>query len=401
MTYAKRFTSVKRICRTALFVLLTVVSFGSCSMTDNPKEKRILGSKRLLKKQNIVKIAVTYSFATEQETVRHAYELAKDEINAKGGILGGKLEVEYFDDGGMVKTATPVAYTICSDNSIPIVIQHSLSDVAIANSLIYQYYGLFQFCPISTSVDLTNLGLMNIFRNIPTDNLTGKNIAQFAASQEWQNFLIYSSDTHGGEGISNAFEFWSSTMDINIVDREVYTLSDTKNIFMKQANEWIRDVPLFDAVLVAGDLPQSAEVAAAFREAGITVPIIGGDAFSYEKFFDIAGTGKLSSNVYTVTNFEVDATDDAFLNLRKNFFERYKMEPDLGTMQAHDALHVIAAAINECKSLNPDDISATMLSHGTWNESAGPYQFTANGDLQKGSLAVMKTENGTFVKVSN
>ena len=55
------------------------------------------------------------AYGTKQEK---GYELAMEEINAAGGVLGAKLELETYDDGGDASTAANGAQKFADDDSI-------------------------------------------------------------------------------------------------------------------------------------------------------------------------------------------------------------------------------------------------------------------------------------------
>ena len=81
-----------------LVLIAAMIAFSSCSQKDTPAYKRNIATQKLLKKHRI-KIAVTGQWGTPNGNfIWHGAELAANEINEAGGILGAKIELLKFDD---------------------------------------------------------------------------------------------------------------------------------------------------------------------------------------------------------------------------------------------------------------------------------------------------------------
>jgi branched-chain amino acid transport system substrate-binding protein len=64
---------------------------------------------------------------------RNAMQLAQDEINAKGGLLGGrKIELVFRDDGGTTGDATRVAEELVTRENVAFLVGTFLSNVGLA-----------------------------------------------------------------------------------------------------------------------------------------------------------------------------------------------------------------------------------------------------------------------------
>src|SRR5919199_6507883 len=64
---------------------------------------------------------------------RNAMQLAQDEINAKGGVLGGrKIEFVFRDDGGTTGDATRVAEELVTRENVAFLVGTFLSNVGLA-----------------------------------------------------------------------------------------------------------------------------------------------------------------------------------------------------------------------------------------------------------------------------
>lgn len=373
-----------------LFALILILALlASCARSDNNDYKRNKATERLLKKEHRIKIAAAGPWETRYNLLKEGLDLALDEVNAAGGVLGAQVELIPFDDHNMLFTGGLAAYEVVSDPQICAVIGHSSSSISISNSLIYHFYGLLMFSPYSTNPTLTKQGLPYVFRNIPDDEATARKAAQFCEKMGWHRILVYYLNSTYGTGLANAFEIQSG----NVLDRVSYENSYTKATHAAVAQNWL-DNYKFDAVFIAGLWPNTAEVVSAFRESGINVPIIDGGEFDDPAFFQTSGTIN-EENLYTVTPYNEKSEKPAFNAFKSAFRAKYGMEPDIAALQGYDALKVLAKAIGNAKSVRASDIAKALRAE-RWNEGAGPYRFDDNGNIINYTLYVKKPHNKAF-----
>lgn len=381
--------------RPILIALAALVPLcASCVKSDDPALRRQIAAERLLKRHHRIKIAVAGPWAQKRNLLLEGLELARDELNASGGVLGAQIEIVPFDDNSNRDTGGRAAYQIANDEEICAVIGHSASSVSVSNSLIYHYYGLLMFSPLSTSRGLTQQGLPLVFRNIPDDDTIGTQAAQFCEKSSWRRVMIYYLNNSYGEGLANAFELQCGENGIAIPDRASYESVYGVRDYSELAKSWKENYS-FDAVFIAGSMPQAGEIVSIFRANGISEPIIGGDAFDVPMFFHIAGNDEEEA-VYTVTNFDGESENPAFASFRTAFIARYGHELDQAAFQGYDALMVLAKAMEAARSVRGADIAAALKEAELWNEAAGPYRFDEKGNVAGRTLCVKKTDGGAF-----
>ncbi|HYB70353.1 MAG TPA: ABC transporter substrate-binding protein, partial [Candidatus Bathyarchaeia archaeon] len=110
------------------------------------------------------------SFGVE---MKNAVEMAIDEQNAAGGLLGARVEGRAFDDEASDATGQKGAETLCQDASVLAVVGHVNSNVSIAASNVYAGCGLAMLTPMSSNPGVTDRGLANVFRLTNRDDHKG------------------------------------------------------------------------------------------------------------------------------------------------------------------------------------------------------------------------------------
>ncbi len=93
-------------------------------------------------------------------------ELAANEVNAAGGILGKKVEIVPADDASDPNKAKSTATNLISQGVVAVV-GHKDSGVSIPASAVYHAAGIVEVTPTSSNVQLTAQGFDDVFRVCP------------------------------------------------------------------------------------------------------------------------------------------------------------------------------------------------------------------------------------------
>lgn len=378
----------------SVFTMVLLASFLlSCQRSDNPGLQR--ASKIRRNKGDIV-IAASSPWAEKRNLLWEGLELACAEINEGGGVLGRKVKILPFDDGRNLNQGQLAAYSISENELISAVIGHSASFISIPNSLIYQYYGILMLSPLSTNKKLTAQGFDLVFRNIPTDGIFGKMAATYCAKRGWKRVIVYYDNNDYGESLSNMFEQQCVDEEIIVVDRMSYDSFSGARDHRNTISYWKKNFE-FDAIFLAGTVPNAADIVKIFRDQMPDLPIIGGDGLDHPMLLKIAGDK--AEGVYAVSIFDNESTYPAFLEFKENFKNVYQKDPDQAALQGYDAFMVLMEGIKLAGSPEPEKIAASMRMIKKWDGPAGPYRFDKNGDVLDKGVIIRVVKDGSYRKV--
>ena len=102
---------------------------------------------------------------------------------------------------------------------------------------------------------------------------------------------------------------------------------------------------------------------------------------------------------YAVADFAADSSPAA-KEFATKYEATYKSAPDYHGAWTYDAVHVLALAINNAKSLEPQKIREAILSVKDYPGVEGTYNFDQNGDGLH-SYNVVKNDNGKIVFIKH
>ena len=235
-----------------------------------------------------VKIGVmaplTGSWASEGQGMKKIVELLAEQQNAKGGVLGRKIEVVTEDDGGDPRTASLAAQRLTTQGVVAVVGTYG-SSVTEASQTIYDEAGIPQIANGSTAIRLTEKGLKRFFRTAPRDDEQGRMAAQTIEKLGFKKVAILHDSTSYAKGLADEANALLKKQGADVVffdaltpgERD-YTAILTK---LKSANP--------DVVLFTGYYPEAGLLLRQKRSMGWAVPFIGGDATNNPDLVKSAG----------------------------------------------------------------------------------------------------------------
>lgn len=322
-------------------------------------------------------------------------QLAADEINAAGGVLGRPVTVLREDDHESVDHGRLVAQRLAQNRDVVAVIGHMQSYVSLPAAAIYDLSGLVHVAPVATDPRLTQQGYRRLFRITVTDRETGVQMADYAAARRYGRVGIYYIRNAYGRGLANAFEERAIERGISIVDRQSY--DPNAPVGERQVADILtswRDF-LLDAIFAAAEPRQAAAMIRAARAMGIAVPVLGGDALAVGQFLELGGTAV--DGTVLAAMFHPDDPRPAAQRFGAAFRQRHGTAPDASAALAYDALHLLARGMRAAASTDPDRLAAALHAAETWEGATGSMRFTETGDLVDRSVGAVRVRSGEFV----
>ena len=377
-----------------LIGLALIVPIVSCSLSENPIQDR---AKKARKAGGDIIIGAAAPWDACQQ-LWQGIEMAVDEINAGGGILGRKIQVIQADDKASVSEGQIVAQEFAENMDMVAVIGHYNSYVSNRLSILYEYYGLLMMTPLSTSPKLTSQGFKRIFRSVPDDEMFGTELALFCQRQGYRQMAIYQRKDDYGEGLANAFEKQCTDSGIAIADRLAYDFFSGERHFEEDLAYWLDNFS-FDAIFLAGIVPEAAVFIEKARKMGITVPIIGGDGLDSPQLIEIAGQAAEGTFVGSV--FHPDDPRGEVQAFVRTYRNRYGAEPDVQAAQGYDAIKVLAQAMTNAESTVPDKMADALRATKNFTGVTGLYSFDEKGNLTGRTISVKIVRNGRFELLPN
>ena len=335
---------------------------------------------------------LTGPVAAYGEQVKNGAQVAVDEINKKGGVLGEKLVLKLADDAGEPKQGVSAANQLVGDG-IRFVVGPVTSGVAVPASDVFAENGVLMVTPTATAPALTNRGLTNILRTCGRDDQQAEVSAAYVA-EKFKDKRIAIIDDKGqyGKGLTDAFKATLNKAGVTEVLHESLTPGE-KDFSALTTRLKAENV---DVIYFGGYHPEAGLLARQLADISVKAQIIGGDGLSNTEYPAIGGD---AANGTLFTNAS-DALKSPDSKAAVDALTARNIPAEAFTLNAYAAVEVIAAGIEKAKSAEDSQAVADVLKTGEPIATAiGKVTYGETGDMTSQSFSLYAWKDGKIVPV--
>ena len=327
--------------------------------------------------------------ATFGTSTRSGAQLAIDEWNARGGVLGLKVAAVFADGQCDGNVAVGAANQLIRQEHVSYVVGGVCSSELLSLAEIAEANGVVQISPSSTMDPLTlnsdGSTRQFVFRACYTDSYQGAVAGKFAAEtlKDRRAFLLTLSGDLYTINLAKSFEQAFTQGGGKIVGRGEYTSQDTdfSVLFSKVAAanpEIIYLATSYDHVNVM--LKQA-------RKKGITAPFLGADGWDSPDL-DLTAT----DGSYFTTHFSPDDQRPILQDWLKRYQARHQATPNAMAVLGYDATNLMLTAIAKTGADDPAKVAETLAGL-KWEGVTGTIQFNAQHNPIKPAV-IMQVKDG-------
>jgi len=267
------------------------------------------------------------------------FDLALEDINAKGGIHGRPLAYVFEDSQSDPRQAVGLAQKFVNDKRIQIELGDFSSPASMAASPIYQRAGLVQLGFTNSHPDFTKGGdfvwspsisqsdAQPLLADLAIKTLGFKRVAVLYLNTDW------------GRTSRDVFVKAAESRGAQVVIAEGYQ-PDEKDF--RSTLVRVRDANP-DGVVLISYYPDGALIAGQVRNVGLKQPIAASGSVYSPKFIELGGAAV--NGIYTNTAFFPEEPRAEVQEFVTRFKAKYGKEPDAFNAYAYDAVQIAAAAL--------------------------------------------------------
>jgi branched-chain amino acid transport system substrate-binding protein len=267
--------------------------------------------------------------------------LAVEELNAKGGVLGRKLEYLVEDIQSKQGESSTAVKKLISRDKVVAVIGANASANSLEAAPICQQAKIPMMAISSTSPEVTKKGDY-IFRICFIDPFQGAVLAKFAHSslKAKRVALLTSTNSPYSVGLSAVLRERFSALGGEVVAEQKFSEGD--NDFRAQLTAIRAAKP--DVIAATGFYTEAALICRQARSLGLDVPVIGGDGWEAPQLTELGG--KAVEGTYYSTYFSPDNKAPEVQSFVQRYQARWNNEkPEGVSALGYDAMYLIAAAM--------------------------------------------------------
>ena len=322
---------------------------------------------------------------------KNGVELAVEQINADGGILGKKVKLVVKDNKSDNNEAATVAANLVTNDKVVAVVGPATSGAmkTVIPNMTKAKVPVITPSATDDSVTLQGKKVQDyVFRSCFQDSFQGIILAKYATENLKADKVAILADNSSDYaiGLTKAFK---SEYKGDIVFEENFTQDDKdfQAILTKLKG---KD---FDAIYVPGYYTQAGLIIKQARELGIDKPIIGADGFGDEKMVQTAGAANVN-NVFYSAHFSTQApANDKVQPFIDAYKKKYNEEPSAFNALAYDSVYMIKQAIEDQKSADSAAITKGLANLKDFKGVTGSITMDKNHNPEK-SLVVLGLTGG-------
>lgn len=335
--------------------------------------------------------SLTGSEAAFGQSSHKGTQLAFEEINAAGGLLGRKFKHLIEDTQSKPGESATIARKFITRDKVVAILGEVASGRSLEAAPFCQQQGIPMISPSSTNPKVTETGDF-VFRVCFIDPFQGKLLSDFASKTLKVKRVAILSDVSSAYSVGLAQYFKQPFVagGGQVLVEQKYTSKDkdfkAQLTAIKGANP--------DGICVPGYYTEVGLIVKQARELGLTVPIFGGDGWEAQELIQIAG-GKALENTFYSTHFSPANTAPEAQKFVTAFKARFNGEtPDAMAALGYDSALALIEAIKKAGSTDGKKLKEALAGID-FVGATGRTKLDAKRDATKPAV-IITTENGKF-----
>jgi branched-chain amino acid transport system substrate-binding protein len=337
------------------------------------------------------------SFLGEPE--KNTMEMLAEELNAKGGLLGKKVEMVILDDETDVNKAVLAADRLLKKDQVVAVLGPTTSGNTLAIKGKFAPAGV----PLVSCAAAEKIVVPVdpwVFKTPQSDRHAVKKILEHAKSKDYKKIAILTVSDGFGQAGREVLKELVPAEGFELVADEVYGPKDTD---MTAQLTKIKNAGA-DAVICWGTNPGPAVIAKNHVQLGMDTPLYMSHGVASKKFIELAGdaangimlpAGKL---IVADQLSDDDPQKPLLVKYAKEYQDKFKAPVSTFGGHGYDAFMLVVKAIEDGKSADPKDIRDNLEKIKGYAGTGGVFTFSPedHNGLSEKAFEMVVIENGDW-----
>jgi branched-chain amino acid transport system substrate-binding protein len=320
----------------------------------------------------------------------NAAQLAVDEINAKGGVLGRQLELKTADDACDAQSAAAGANKLVTEE-VDVSVGGYCSGATLPTLPIFGKANIPMIIPAANSQELVDQKLKHVFL------INGTGSQQAMSAEKWIT-------KQGAKSVALMHDNTSYSKDIAVRTQTLLEAPGgaepviTEAVTPKESDYSANITNVLDKkpdfVYWTGYFQEGGLIARQLRQAGYKGSIMVGDGSVSPKLMEIAGA-EAAEGVYATMTQTPDTLEGAEGWIAA-YKKKYNADPGPYSNQAYDAVRLAAEAVTKAGGTDGAKVIAALEAIDGFPMFSGPLKFTPEHTLASGGFQILVVKGDKF-----
>jgi branched-chain amino acid transport system substrate-binding protein len=344
--------------------------------------------------------SLTGSYATIEDPSLKGAKLAVKQVNAAGGVKGQQIELIQYDGKSTLADIANAAQRLVHEDKVVAIVGVCDSGFYLASAPIAQDAGI-PYLDVGGTVPNLPEQIGEYAHMMPFgDDYQAYVAAEFALKDLGAKtaFLLRDGDTDYTRAIAQFFQERYQKNGGKIIEESSYHTGDTD--YSSHITKIRGTSPAPDIIYAAMNPGDDATFVRQAREAGVKIPIIGGDAFDNPDLVKNAGANN-TVDLYFTTHMAM-STDNPVV---AKFIEAYKAEYGIPPENAfaglgYDSVNLMVEAMNKASDLSSKAINDAIFTITAFSGVTGNADFSNPKRAPDKEVTLIAVKDGQFGAMS-
>ena len=338
-------------------------------------------------------LSLTGTYAQPGSYQKEGYELCQDHLNAKGGLLGRKVEFVFYDDQSMPATGVRLYEKLITEDKVDAVMGPYSSPITEAVANVSEKYQKVMVSPLAATTSIFKKGRKYIFMVISPAEAYLDGLVDMAAKRGLKTIAVINEDTLFTKASAVGVAEIAKKKGMQVVFQEAYPKGNTDFSALltklKAANPDVIAASTYfdDAVAITR---QMKELNVNAKMYGVTV---GGDL---PKFYELLKQN--AEYVYGATQWEGNLPYPGQKEFVDSYQKKFGHEPVYHSAAGYAGCVIYGEAVKRAGTLDSDKVRDQLLKLET-RTFFGDYKVDGDGFQVAHKMVMFQWQDGKKVTV--
>ena len=338
-------------------------------------------------------LSLTGTYAKPGTYQKEGYEVCADELNAKGGLLGRKVEFVMYDDQSSTQTAQRLYEKLITEDKVDAVMGPYSSGITESVAGISEKYKKVLVSPLAATTSIFRQGRKYIFMVISPAEVYLEGFVDMAAKRGLKTIAVINEDTLFPKASTAGTVELAKKRGLQVVLQESYPKGNTDFsallVKLKAANP--------DVLAAATYFDDAVAITRQMRELNVNPKMfavtVGGDI---PEFYTLLKTN--GEYVYGSTQWDESLSYPGQKEFLAAYTKKFKHEPSYHAAAGYAGCLIYAEAVKRAKSLDADLVRAELLKL-KMRTAFGDYAVDQDGFQIAHKMVMIQWQDGKRVVV--
>lgn len=322
--------------------------------------------------------------------LKNGAQLAIDEINAKGGVLGRKLKLKVEDAACDPKTAVSAANKLVAAE-VSASVGGYCSGSTLPTLKVFERKNIPMVIPAANSNELLEGHLKNVFLINGTGSQQADAAVKWMTEQDATKVALMDDNTSYSKDIATRTR--TALKKPGGPDPVIHeSITPGESDYSANVTNVLKKKP--DFIYWTGYYQEGGLLIRQFEQAGYSGEFMVADGSVDSSLAKIAEK-KNADGVYATMTQTPDTIQGAG-QWKADYKKKFGSKPGPFSPQAYDAVRVAAQGIKKAGSTDPDKVIKALEGIDGFKIFSGPLKFTPKHTLTNGGFVILKMKNGEF-----